>query len=213
MTATASLATTEALQDGHIAHVIDADGHSVILIGTRPLTDAQAEGRAIVREGLAEILAWLGEDTELPTGRTTADHLRGKLPELPVSTLAIRPAEYRLHYLSATGTLTRNGDHLTGGTSEPMALDARTAATMHPLPPLEYLSRPGALHRAITEAVEDAYRRLTHLLTTDGYVADVTDGYPVPELRVELRVKAWPAVPGITAPEGEPSRIGAWAAP
>lgn len=39
-----------------------------VLVGTRPLLDIQKQARQWVRDGMADVLEWLGEPVELPLG-------------------------------------------------------------------------------------------------------------------------------------------------
>jgi len=63
-------------------------GDLVLFIGTRPLTDVEyagEEGRYLVRRGLADVLAWLGEDVGPPPeregrGRRLYDALLASVP-------------------------------------------------------------------------------------------------------------------------------------
>lgn len=196
---------TTALEDGHTAVVRDLSGDDVLFIGTRPLPEHRAEARRIVREGMADILAWLGEPVELPTGDHRYACLRGfpdvRGSKLPTSTRAFPSDE---HWLYTQRTATNWAVSALESLPIPApthVLHAQKYGHRVALPPLEMLVDLGGLADRVRNAIVDTYVKAGIALRRDGMVADVTDGYPLPDLAVELRFKAWPAVPGVTTSE------------
>ena len=71
----------DSLKDGEVIAAIDP-AHEVmptmcLMIGTRPLTDVEMaglEGRWIVRRGLADVLAYIGEEIGSPPRRSGRGH-------------------------------------------------------------------------------------------------------------------------------------------
>ncbi len=64
-----------ALDDGKVLLAADGSGRTALHIGTRPLTEverARLEGRYLVRRGMADVLAWLGESVGPPPPRPGA---------------------------------------------------------------------------------------------------------------------------------------------
>ena len=62
-------------------HIWNLDG--TIHIGTKPLSWAHTEALRIVRDGLADVLQWLGQPVHPMTGPQVLEWLRNEPPKLP----------------------------------------------------------------------------------------------------------------------------------
>jgi hypothetical protein len=182
-----------------------------LLIGTRPLSPARAEGRRIVREGLAAVLDWLGWPVEPTPGHRIYAMLRGQpTPQavadvIPLATSTF-PAPDGYHRFARLNKPPRYA--FTRHEPDPEAyvpFDVVTIAAEtfagHATVQYETQQEPELLLARLYDAVRDLQHQVGHKLRTSDRVADVTHGLPAPTITVEMRLRTWPAVPGVTTPE------------